>query len=212
MNIMIISGWADGSLRGHNSVDGAEIFEVVDAHHGGVTCVAAAPLYIVTGGEDSTVRGSVWAVCGEEREEEEARARARRSARNMISLSRVHTLSFFLSLSLLSAALSLLFSLRLRYTMQVRLWRNSGGRDMLCAFHDHRAKITCVVADRHHDHIVHTSSAEGLISTYDLRSQRRIALHEISNSCPWDIAQLPQVLHGFVSCGAQVSFIFSLIV
>ena len=159
MNIMIISGWADGSLRGHNSVDGAEIFEVVDAHHGGVTCVAAAPLYIVTGGEDSTVRGSVWAVCGEEREEEEARARARRSARNMISLSRVHTLSFFLSLSLLSAALSLLFSLRLRYTMQVRLWRNSGGRDMLCAFHDHRAKITCVVADRHHDHIVHTHGA-----------------------------------------------------
>ena len=129
MNIMIISGWADGSLRGHNSVDGAEIFEVVDAHHGGVTCVAAAPLYIVTGGEDSTVCGSVWAVCGEEREEEEARARARRSARNMISLSRVHTLSFFLSPS--SPLLSPSFS-RCGYVIRCRYDCGGTAEDAIC--------------------------------------------------------------------------------
>jgi WD40 repeat protein len=79
---------------------------------------------------------------------------------------------------------------------------------MLCAFFDHRAPITSVVADRHHAHIVHSSSAEGLISTYDLRSERRVALHEIVNSCPTEISQLPQMKHGFVSCGAQGRVLF----
>ena len=95
---MIISGWADGSLRGHNSVDGAEIFEVVDAHHGGVTCVAAAPLYIVTGGEDSTVRGSVWAVCGEEGGGGGEGEGASQRSKHDLSLTCTHTL--FLSFSL----------------------------------------------------------------------------------------------------------------
>lgn len=53
---VIMSGWGDGSIRAHNSADGAEVFEIVDAHRGGVTCVAAALLYIVSGGADNVVR------------------------------------------------------------------------------------------------------------------------------------------------------------
>ena len=56
----VMSGWSDGFLRAFVMEQGkGQIWEIANAHRGGITTVYADANYILTGGEEGAVR--VWA-------------------------------------------------------------------------------------------------------------------------------------------------------
>ena len=54
----ILSGWNDGTIRAYDEEDGSYLWEIVQAHRGGVTCIDLTPYYFVSAGVDGSVR--VW--------------------------------------------------------------------------------------------------------------------------------------------------------
>jgi WD40 repeat protein len=56
----IVSGWSDGRVRSHHSATGELLWEIRDAHQGGVTALRISNnmRFVVTGGEEGEVR--VW--------------------------------------------------------------------------------------------------------------------------------------------------------
>eukprot|EP00762_Andalucia_godoyi_P002084 ANDGO_02593.mRNA.1 Cilia- and flagella-associated protein 52 len=61
---LMISGWQDGKIRGADSLDGQHLWQIDNAHRGGVSCIAASHnnRFFTSGGAEGEVR--VWEVSG----------------------------------------------------------------------------------------------------------------------------------------------------
>ena len=54
----VYAGWSDGAIRCYTQESGQLLWEIVNAHRKGVSCLAISPLYYVSAGIDGAVR--VW--------------------------------------------------------------------------------------------------------------------------------------------------------
>ncbi len=65
---------------------------------------------------------------------------------------------------------------------RVRIWNRKGRNEVLLEFAEHRRGISAVLADFNEPHLIHSTSIDRTVLTYDLIKERRVVIHMLKDS------------------------------